>query len=52
MKQENDIIDDYDLFVNTFIGERWDKIPATKKMFILKKFNEIQETVKNNTFSY
>jgi hypothetical protein len=52
MKQENDIIDDYDLFVNTFIGDRWHKIPATKKMIILKKFNEIQEAVKNNTFSY
>ena len=49
---KSDIIDDYDLFVNTFIGDRWHKIPATKKMIILKKFNEIQETVKSNTFSY
>ena len=48
-QNKKDILDDYDLFINTFIGDRWHKIPATKKMFILTQFEKIQKTVKNTT---
>ena len=48
--QNNDMVDDCELFVNSIIGEKWDKLPAIKKMIILKKYNEIQEIVKKNYF--
>lgn len=44
-------LDNYELFIDTFIGEIWDNIPPIKKMIILKKLKEIQETVESNTFS-
>ena len=50
-QNRNDIVDDCELFVNSIIGEDWHKLPAVKKMIILKKYNEIQEIVKKNYFS-
>tara|TARA_R100000734_G_C3311538_1_gene102438 strand:- start:450 stop:608 length:159 start_codon:yes stop_codon:yes gene_type:complete len=49
-QNRNDIVDDCELFVNSIIGEDWHKLPAVKKMIILKKYNEIQEIVKKNYF--
>jgi hypothetical protein len=47
-----EMIDDTDLFIYSIIGEQtWDKIPAIKKIHILKKYSEIQEIVKKNYFS-
>jgi hypothetical protein len=47
-----EILDDYEHFVYAFIGEdEWSRLPAIKKMFILTKLKEIQETVKRNTIS-
>lgn len=43
-------IDDCELFVNSIIGKKWDKIPPLKKMIILKKYTEILEIVKKNYF--
>jgi len=42
------MVDDCELFVNSIIGEDWQRLPAVKKMIILKKFTEIQEIVKTN----
>ena len=45
-----EILDDYEHFVYAFIGEdKWNKLPGIKKMLILTKLKEIQETVKRNT---
>tara|TARA_R100000329_G_scaffold129008_1_gene107855 strand:+ start:2419 stop:2577 length:159 start_codon:yes stop_codon:yes gene_type:complete len=49
-QNHNDMVDDCELFVNSIIGEDWQKLSAVKKMIILKKFNEIQEIVKKNYF--
>jgi hypothetical protein len=47
-QKNNDMVDDCELFVNSIIGDNWQRLPAVKKMIILKKFNEIQEIVKTN----
>ena len=52
MNQRKEIIDDTDFFVYSIIGEdKWEKIPAVKKLCILKKYSEIQDLIKANYFS-
>lgn len=52
MNQRKEIIDDTDFFVYSIIGEeKWEKLSATKKLYILKKYSEIQDLVNANYFS-
>lgn len=52
MSYQKETIDDYDLFISNVIGEkRWAKIPAIKKLQVLKKFAEIQDIAKTDYFS-
>lgn len=50
--QRKEIIDDYDFFVNACIGQdRWEKLPAIKKLQVLKIYSKIQELVKKEYIS-
>jgi hypothetical protein len=45
-------IEDIDLFIYTIIGEKqWNNIPTMKKLYILKKYHEIQKIIKENYIS-
>lgn len=42
-------IEDTDLFIYSIIGEdKWEKISPMKKIYILKKYHEIQKMIKEN----